>query len=318
MMAFAASAMDLNLMPFVSVIVPNYNHARFLPERLNSVFQQDFDNYEVILLDDNSTDNSADVLASYASHPRVSHLILNESNSGSPFIQWQKGLELAKGEYIWLAESDDVAAPDFLSTLSACVQSEPDIAIAFARSYRIDEHGNNQGFNAWGEVIEPLRWNKPFINTGDNEIAHFLIHRNTIPNASAVLFRKDLGLQHITDIMNYRFCGDWLFWILLASHGKVAYRPDTFNYFRRYATATSLKRDKKRLDARFAEYNAVVKAAMDRKMPGASSLLQHDWMIDEWIANKQHMSVWDFLMPPFSSPLRKRFHKALFKRLIKR
>lgn len=95
-MAFAASAMDLNLMPFVSVIVPNYNHARFLPERLNSVFQQDFDNYEVILLDDKSTDNSADVLASYASHPRVSHLILTKAILAAPLFNGKRVLNLPR------------------------------------------------------------------------------------------------------------------------------------------------------------------------------------------------------------------------------
>ena len=304
-------------MPFVSVIVPNYNHARFLTERIDSILQQDYQDYELILLDDKSTDNSAEVLASYATHPKVSHLIVNDVNSGSPFIQWQKGLELAQGEYIWLAESDDVAAPDFLSTLSACAKSQPDIALAFARSYRIDEHGNNQGFNAWGEVIEPSRWESPFVNDGDNEIANFLIHRNTIPNASAVLFKKALGLKHISDIVDFRYCGDWLFWILLASHGNVAYRPDTFNYFRRYDTATSLIRDKKLLEARFAEYNAVVDAAMARKMTGTEASLQHDWMIDEWIANKQYLDWLHFLRPPLHSAQRRRFYKALAKKIVK-
>ena len=305
-------------MPFVSVIVPNYNHARFLTERIDSILQQDYQDYELILLDDKSTDNSAEVLASYATHPKVSHLIVNDVNSGSPFVQWQKGLELAQGEYIWLAESDDVAAPDFLSKLTHFANNEADVAIAFARSYRIDEHGNNQGFNAWGEVIQPARWTAPYVNAGNSEIARFLIHRNTIPNASAVLFKRSLGLKYISDIMNYRYCGDWLFWILLASHGNVAYSPETFNYFRRYDTATSLKRDSARLAARFAEYNAVVEAALARQMPGANAPLQHDWMIEEWMANKQHLTWLEYLTPNLRPAQRLRFYKALIKQIIKR
>lgn len=97
----------------VSIIIPNYNHAAFLQQRLNSVFQQTYQNFEVILLDDASTDASVAILNEYKDHPKVSHLVINERNSGSPFKQWQKGIALAKGEYVWIAESDDINAMNF-------------------------------------------------------------------------------------------------------------------------------------------------------------------------------------------------------------
>lgn len=98
----------------VSVIIPNYCHARFLNQRIDSVLNQTYSDYEVIILDDCSTDNSREIIESYRNHPKISHIVYNEKNSGSTFIQWEKGFELARGEYIWIAESDDVA-PIYLS-----------------------------------------------------------------------------------------------------------------------------------------------------------------------------------------------------------
>ena len=78
------------LLLIVSIIVPNYNHAPFLNQRLDSIFNQTFQDFEVILLDDASTDNSLSILEDYKEKfkSKVSHLIVNEKNSGSPFKQF--------------------------------------------------------------------------------------------------------------------------------------------------------------------------------------------------------------------------------------
>lgn len=81
--------------PLVSVIVPNYNHARFLEERMESVLGQTYQNIEVIILDDCSTDNSREVIEKYRNNPKVAKIVYNDANSGSPFRQWKKGMELA-------------------------------------------------------------------------------------------------------------------------------------------------------------------------------------------------------------------------------
>ena len=77
---------------FVSVIVPCYNHAPYLQARIDSIINQTYQNFELILLDDLSPDNSAEIILSYKNHPKVSHCIINEKNSGSTFAQWNKGL----------------------------------------------------------------------------------------------------------------------------------------------------------------------------------------------------------------------------------
>ena len=98
---------------FVSVILPNYNHAEFLPERLDSIYNQTYQNLEVIILDDCSTDESVSILNNYKNHPKTAHFVINKENTGSPFIQWEKGFKLVKGDVIWIAESDDYCDLNF-------------------------------------------------------------------------------------------------------------------------------------------------------------------------------------------------------------
>src|ERR1700691_3837398 len=123
-------------MPKVSVVIPNYNHARFLPRRIETVLQQTFQDFEVIFLDDCSTDSSRPILSSYANNPIV-RIEFNSVNSGSTFKQWNKGVGLARGEYVWIAESDDYADPRFLERLVGVLDSEPEAAFAYCRSWRV-------------------------------------------------------------------------------------------------------------------------------------------------------------------------------------
>ena len=85
--------------PLVSVIVPNYNYARYLDARIDSILRQTWTDFELILLDDASTDTSREILEKYRNHPRVSRIEFNTQNTGSPFQQWMKGILLA-GENI--------------------------------------------------------------------------------------------------------------------------------------------------------------------------------------------------------------------------
>src|ERR1700735_1956185 len=123
-------------MPQVSVIVPNYNHARFLQKRIESVLRQTFQDFDLILLDDSSTDDSRSILSSYARDPRVT-IEFNEANSGSTFRQWNKGVRLARGKYVWIAESDDYADERFLERLTAVLEGDAKIAFAYCRSWSV-------------------------------------------------------------------------------------------------------------------------------------------------------------------------------------
>jgi glycosyltransferase involved in cell wall biosynthesis len=116
--------------PKVSVIVPNYNHARFLRRRIDSILAQTFKDFELILLDDDSTDESLTILRDYAGEPGI-RLESNTVNSGSPFNQWNKGVRLARGRYIWIAESDDYADPRLLERLVRLLDENSAIGLAY-------------------------------------------------------------------------------------------------------------------------------------------------------------------------------------------
>lgn len=113
----------------VSVILPNYNYARYLTERIDSILNQTLTDFELIILDDNSTDNSKDVIKKYESNPHVSRIIFNQENSGNTFSQWQKGIELAQGEYIWIAEADDIAEATLLEECINVMDDDPKIIL---------------------------------------------------------------------------------------------------------------------------------------------------------------------------------------------
>lgn len=237
--------------PLVSVIVPSYNHAPFLTRRLDSILNQTFRDSELIVLDDCSTDNSRDILQDYANRFPM-QLVLNEKNSGSPFAQWRRGAFLAKGRYLWIAESDDEADPELLETLVKVMIKHPEVGLAYCQSYRID--ADNTRFNTcdyYTDNLDPKRWKSDFVNNGVNEVAQWLIQHNTVPNASAVLVRRDVFLEASEDAEHYLLCGDWRTWarVLLAS--DVAFVAEPLNHFRTHATSV---RSSTKLGAACVEY----------------------------------------------------------------
>jgi len=125
----------------ISVIVPNYNHSRYLEKRIDSILNQTFQDFELIILDDCSTDNSKDIIRQYKGHEKVGNIIFNECNSGSVFKQWKSGISLAKGEYIWIAESDDCADLEFLYKLLPVLENNKELGFVYCNSHVIDENG---------------------------------------------------------------------------------------------------------------------------------------------------------------------------------
>jgi len=112
-------------MPKVSVVIPNYNHARFLRRRVESVLQQTFQDFEVILLRRLLTDDSDRFYPSMLRSSEDKNSVQREE-LGSTFKQWNKGVGLAHGEYVWIAESDDYADERFLERLVAVLEAEPE------------------------------------------------------------------------------------------------------------------------------------------------------------------------------------------------
>jgi len=214
----------------VSVIIPNYNHAPYLRERIDSVLAQTYADLEVILLDDCSVDESCDIMEEYRSEPRVTHIIFNEKNSGNTFVQWQHGFELAQGEYLWIAESDDAAEPTFLETLVGELDRNPQAMIAYAHSRMVGSEGESLDFT-WhpkGSSGEILTFDGPWFNR------HKMLVQNHVYNASMVVFRKSALAVTPNDYKQYRYCGDWLFWVGVCEQGEVIEVCRVLNRYRQH------------------------------------------------------------------------------------
>ena len=226
-------------MPLVTVVIPNFNHSQYLKQRISSVLDQTFQDFEVIILDDCSTDNSRDIIEHYRNHPKVSVIVYNETNSGSTFKQWKKGLELASGEYIWLAESDDYCTVDFLENAFNGLKGDSEAVVFFCNSDVVD----SKNVFIWDlhyiiDKIKEYNWYLPFKALGKDFIKLALLQKNVIVNASAVLFKKESALKYINKVESYKMCGDWLFWGLMLLDGSIIYEPKKMNYFRLHDATT--------------------------------------------------------------------------------
>ena len=230
----------------VSVIIPNYNYARFLQQRIDSVLAQTYTDYEIILLDDASTDDSVSILNHYKTNSRITHLEINSVNTGSPFAQWQKGISLSRGKYIWIAESDDAAESSFLEKAVSVLNQYPRASFCFLGSHCIDEKGNqlSTDFDRWTSK-QLRRPHNMAIFDGEDYIKHNLYWRNYIYNASGVVFRKQC-FEQIKDLscFSMRYSGDWLFWIEMARQGMVLEVYEKMNKFRLHDVSTTKKAQK--------------------------------------------------------------------------
>lgn len=211
---------------FVSVIIPNYNHARYLDKRIRSILNQTYQDIEIIILDDKSTDDSRKVIEEYRKHPKVSHIIYNEENSGSTFKQWQKGIALAKGEFVWIAESDDYCETDLLISLIKQIQKHPTCVLAYALSQMVDQQDKFVG--------NRIRKHRNHFLKGKRFIQRYMCCENPVYNASSAIFSRKAALNISPLYMDYKGAGDRLFWIEIAEKGDVAVINRPLNYFRQH------------------------------------------------------------------------------------
>lgn len=217
--------------PLVSIIVPNYNHAPFLRQRLDSIYNQTLQDFEVIILDDCSTDNSKEIIKEYQNRPQTSHVIFNETNSNSPFKQWAKGFDIAQGKYIWIAESDDWAELNFLEELTLALEKNDNLALAVCESYweYPDKTVTNQNKFALTDCIYK----------GTVFLSEKQVFDNHIYNASSVLFKKKYVFQIDTFYQEFKGSGDYLFWNLLLELGDIYFTKKHLNHFRHHPTSTT-------------------------------------------------------------------------------
>lgn len=222
-------------MPKVSVIIPNYNHADYLPQRIESVLTQSVRDIEVIILDDCSPDNSREVIERYAQQDARIRVVYNQENSGNTFKQWNKGIGYATGEYVWLAESDDYADPRFLEVLLAQLDTTPALGLAYCNSWIVDGASvistTDKGYL---HSVDPHQWQHSFVCDGVDLVKSYMSFVCVIPNASAVVIRRAVLTEVGPADTSCKLVGDWLYWGRILAVTQVAYVAEKLNYFRQH------------------------------------------------------------------------------------
>jgi len=195
----------------------------------------------VILLDDASGDETAAILREYAERHANTRLMLNAANSGSTFSQWIKGLQNAQSDMIWIAEDDDFCEPTFLEKLLPYF-SDSEVKLAYCQSYAVD-HASNILFSyqEYTNDLSTERWLGSYVTSAQAEVDVALSKKNTIPNASGVLFRKFDFEKWAAEWDGSQLVGDWAFYLYAIHGGKVAFHSELLNYHRRHDN-TNIKR----------------------------------------------------------------------------
>jgi glycosyltransferase involved in cell wall biosynthesis len=289
----------------VSVIVPNYRHAKYLEERIQSVFDQTLEPHEIIVLDDASPDESVLVARRMEASARVPmQVVVNEENSGSTFHQWLKGISLATGDLIWLAESDDASGPLFLERLVPEF-FDPDVVLAYCQSALIGPQGERlaDDFLAHTDDISTARWRGRYSVHASVEAEIALSQKNTIPNASAVVFRRPQNINFADELKKHKFAGDWFFYSMLIQGGKVSFIPEILNFYRRHQATVSHRSIR---DDTQAYESLSVKASIFEAYPitpraiatsMARSVLEYDQLTERLSLKRPGMSVNASLIP---------------------
>lgn len=239
----------------VSVVVPNYNYKHYLAARLDSILSQTYPLYELIILDDNSTDGSIWFIedwleATQKSFPELKiRFIKNDQNSGSAIAQWQRAFREASGDFLWLAEADDLSDPYFLATAMSAFASDDSVLLSYTESSVINARGSFLSYDFSSRIDKEKSglFQKSFVRSGEELASSIFAIRCAIPNVSAVVFRKKSDLpfaDYLESAKKFSQCGDWYFYLQLLAHGKVAYNRASLNFFRVHSasiTANSKK-----------------------------------------------------------------------------
>ena len=228
---------------WVTAVVASYNHAEFLVQRMESLIAQTYQDLEILVIDDCSTDNSVEVLRKYQSHPKVT-LVVREQNGGWVAVSNQ-GVEMATGEFVVFANCDDACDLSLIQRLVAAMQAHPTAGMAFCRSVLVDERDNPLGDDfTVREASFRARCSMDTLLSGA-ETSRFLLHSCVIPNLSAAMFRRECFASVGNLSSSYRVCCDWDLFFRVAARYDVAYVAEPLNRFRQHsATIRSVTKER--------------------------------------------------------------------------
>ena len=245
----------------VDVVVPNYKYAEYLEDRLDTIFEQTYPLSKVIVLDDKSPDDSLDVLENYGQErKRKFSIVVNEANSGSGYLQWAKGARLTSGDYVWIAEADDLADPEFIDR-AVDVLENSDAAFVFSDSRQIDEKDEllAESYSYYYSDLADIDFSRSFVMDGKQFVTRSLAIKNVIMNVSGVVWRRDVLLKVLdlaeNDLSTMKVACDWKMYATAAlGFGSVGFVGSSLNTHRRHSSSVTHSRNP---EAHYAEIVAV-------------------------------------------------------------
>lgn len=256
--------MDSNFQPLVSIIFTSFNHKEYLKQALDSLINQTYSNYELIIVDDCSTDGSQEILLKYKFLDKVT-LILQTINSGSYVKASNYGASFAKGEYLLFAQCDDFAEVNQIEVLLNAFHRNPTAGVVFSKSNLVDEKGKVFSDDYYGRE---KRFKEAVKNNGlikATKMKEFLSFSCVIPNLSAALIKHNLFKEVRGLSEQYLVVADWEFWLDLTEKTDFYYVSQPLNYFRQHATTirSSVKMKIQILEIYNMLYNHIEKYNLD-------------------------------------------------------
>lgn len=199
-------------MPKVSVVMPTYNRAHFIGEAIQSVLDQSFKDFEIIVIDDGSTDNTKEVVDSFQDH-RIKYMY--QRNCGVSAAR-NNGIQASNGEHIAFLDSDDLLLENALEKGGQILARYPEVGFSYGQAYLIDGRGSVFG-------LRLPKQKHSYVRGGSEEIREFLVRGNYIPTSTVITRRSclfDVGLFNPA----FRSGSEDLdLWVRLAKRYAVAY-----------------------------------------------------------------------------------------------
>jgi len=196
--------------PLVTVIAPLYNAEKYIAETTESVINQSYQNWEMIIVDDCSTDSSREIVKDYETKDSRIKLIESETNFGGPARPRNIGLDNAKGEYIAFLDADDVWLSEKLEKQVEFLEENKDVDICHTLAHVIDGNSVEKGLFNNQKVYNKLK----YIISQRN----ILFYTNNI-NINSVMMRVNTTLKFDED-KNLVALEDWKYWIDSQKNGK--------------------------------------------------------------------------------------------------
>lgn len=207
--------------PRVSIIVPNYNYARYLKERLRSLLAQTYTDFELLYFDDASKDESNQVASLFASDPRM-EIHLHKENSGSVYKRRAEHIAMAKGEWIWIADADDSADPEFLSTLLGLADRHPTAGILHCQMMTIDSSGVVMGMYWGAEATLTQHLSADYFAAGCEE-AVVLSSGCFMSSSAGMLIKREALIKTGGFDPRLKLAADWDLYLRILQFYDVAY-----------------------------------------------------------------------------------------------